>query len=348
MARRVTIKTAPLYVAGKQYGVIDRNLATGQTRRRELTADVAGRLTIATDGEGHEISFVGPGTGAQQPVVLPVTSDDVLRLESAREIELPIEIYNPRGEVMKGLRAELTSTYPTVTVVGGTADIAELQPGASADLSRSMRVKLTGGGGYFAPASLTVTMTYDGWHTATETIPILVTPEIIGPPAAYEVLDGRTMTFNVFRQKGNQGGGGSIQRTVTEGRGNGNGILEPGEEATIWVKMVQGMDPFDKNNWYRTKVHPLSDAIVEVADIEEQKQLEWTGAKERTSVIRMAPEAKSGSVSLLIENESWSYHFTPDVRYGKERLYQAFQRHTRHLHRLELKTPTSESSTRDR
>jgi hypothetical protein len=38
-----------------------------------------------------------------------------------------------------------------------------------------------------------------------------------------------------------------VTRTVTEGKGNGNGVLEPGEEATIWVRMRQGLDPFDKN-----------------------------------------------------------------------------------------------------
>ena len=151
------------------------------------------------------------------------------------------------------------------------------------------------------------------------------------------ILDGRTTTLNVFRQKGNQGGGGSVTRTVTEGRGNGNGVLEPGEEATIWVRLKQGLDPFDKNNWYRAKVYTDSPRITEVADIQEQKQLEWTSAKERTSVIRLAADTPPGTrVPLLLDNESWSYTWTPDVRYGTERLYQAFQLHRHHLHRYEL------------
>jgi hypothetical protein len=157
-------------------------------------------------------------------------------------------------------------------------------------------------------------------------------------PAAVQLLDGRTFTFSVFRQKGNQGGGASIQRTVTEGRGNGNGVLEPGEEATIWVRLRQGLDPFDKNNWYRAKVHSDSEWISEVDDLEEQKQLEWTSAKERTSVIGLAAGTPAGTaIPLLLDNESWSYHYTPDVRYGTEKLYQAFQLHKHHLHRYELK-----------
>ena len=79
---------------------------------------------------------------------------------------------------------------------------------------------------------------------------------MLSKPAGIEVLDGRTVSLTVFRQKGNQGGGGPVPRTVTEGKGNGNGVLEPGEEATIWVKMPQGMDAFDKNNWYRARFIP--------------------------------------------------------------------------------------------
>ena len=72
----------------------------------------------------------------------------------------------------------------------------------------------------------------------------------------------------------------------------------------------------------------------------EQKQLEWTSAKNRSSVVRLASDVPSGrGIELILENETWSYHNTPDVRYGVEKLYQAFQFHTFHLHRYELAVP---------
>jgi hypothetical protein len=39
--------------------------------------------------------------------------------------------------------------------------------------------------------------------------------------------------------------------------------------------MAQGMDPFDKNNWYRCKVYSDSPWITEIADIQEEKQREF-------------------------------------------------------------------------
>ena len=124
-----------------------------------------------------------------------------------------------------------------------------------------------------------------------------------------------------------------IRREVREGSGNGNGILEPGEEATIWLRLKQGIDPFDKNNWCRAKVYSESPLLEEVGDIQEEKQREWTGAQNRTSVVRLSgPDA----VEAILDCESYSFQSSPGVRYGSEPLYQPFQVHRHHLFRWRL------------
>ena len=336
--QRITITTAPIYSASQSYTVMDHNLTTGRAARSQAKASPDGRITVTVDAAGHQLGFAGPGTGAEPPVLLPVTASDRLRVMPARDIALPIRIYNPRGEAMTDVRVTLSTEYPTVRLLSPAKTVERIESGAVVDLSGAFQARFTAGAGAFAPARIDVRFTYDGWVNSSERIDLLVAPEVMPAPAAVEILDGRGMTFQVFRQKGNQGGGASVQRTLTEGKGNGNGVLEPGEEATIWVKLTQGMDAFDKNNWYRAKVYADSRYIEEVADLAETKQREWTGAKERTSVIRLAPDAPAGVlIPLILSNESWSFHFTPDVRYGVEKLYQAFQLHTRHLHQYELK-----------
>ena len=338
--RRLTITTAPIYKAGAEYTILDLGLASGSLSRSVVTADSSGRLTLNVDGSGHEISFAGPGTGAQPPVLLPLTASDLLRLPPARELKLPVRLYNPRDAAMENVKVVMESDYPTVRLIQSSAEIPSLQPGGIADLTDRFRVILTAGAGYFSPARLRLRMTYDGWYEQTVDIDTLVVPEILPEPDAVEVLDGRTFTFKVFRQRGNQGGGDVIDRTVTEGRGNGNGVLEPGEEATVWVRLVQGMDAFDKNTWHRCKVYAESPWVTEVADIEDEKQREWTSARERTSLLRLSDAVPHGTeIPVLLSSESWSFHFTPDVRYGTLPLYQAFQLHTRHLHKLQLRVP---------
>lgn len=335
--RAINVTTAPVYQAGREYRLVDYNLRSGKTVESEITADAQGRIRFRVDGEGHQLSFAGPGAGAQPPILLPVTAKDKLHVEPNADLSLPIRVYNPRGEAMKEVRVEVSSEYPTVKVLHDSATIPEIAPGQAVDVSDRLKARFTAGAGYFAPARLDVHFVFDGWHESDEVVDLLVVPENVPEPAAVEVLDGRTVKFQVFLQAGNQGGGKSIEREVTEGSGNGNGVIEPGEEATIWVKMAQGMDPFDKNNWYRCKVYSDSPYITETGDIRENKQREWTGAQSRTSLIRLSRETPPGTrIELLLDNESWSFHFTPDVRYGREKLYQAFQLHRNHLHQYEV------------
>lgn len=338
--RTITIRTAPLYKPGAEYVLLDHSLATGSTAQQKIAAGPDGRLTFTVDGAGHQVSFAGPGTGAQPPIPLPAATRGLLRAPSQQDLSLPIRIYNPRNAPMTGVHVTLSSEYPTVQLLAAEATIPEIAPGAGADISPQMRVRFTAGDGYFAHTRLKLSLTYDEWHSVEQNLDVLVEPEDIPAPLEIAVLDGRTATFPVFRQKGNQGGGDALPRKVTEGKGNGNGVLEAGEEATVWVRLRQGLDPFDKNNWHRAIVYSGSPWVSEVSEMEEDKQLEWSGGKERSSVIRLSPDTPPGTtVPLLLDIESWSFTFTPDVRYGKERLFQAFQLHRRHLCRYELRAP---------
>jgi predicted alpha/beta superfamily hydrolase len=338
--RTIAVRTPPRYAAGKSYVLLDHAFAGGSTTRRSLVAGADGALQFTVDGSGHELSLAGPGCGAEPPVLLPVTSQDVLRVPPGRPVALPIRLYNPRNVPQQNLQVKLESDYPTVEVLQREAAVSALAAGAAMDLSNRFSVRFTAGRQGYARARVLVTVVYDEWHSYKESVPLWIEPEEMPAPPADEILDGRTKTFTVFRQKGNQGGGAAVERTVTEGSGNGNGILEPGETATIWVKLPQGLDPFDKNNWRRAKVRTSSADMEEVADLQEDKQREWTSAQERTSVIRWRAGAPRGArARVVLDSESWSFHYTPDVRYGRELLYQAFQRHEHTLHQLELALP---------
>ena len=338
--RHITITTAPLYQPGAAYVLLDYNLSSGTSTKQTLHAELDGRLTITTDGVGHQFSLNGPGSSSQPPVLLPLTTRDTLQFSPNQDMALPVRIYNPRSVAMNDVHVVLSSEYPTVQGLKGEVAIPKIDPGAVADVASALHVRFTAGEGYFARTRFKLEMTYDGYHGVQNSFDVMVIPESIPPPMEVMIMDGRTNTFNIFRQKGNQGGGSSIARKVSEGKGNGNGVLEPGEEATIWVHLHQGMDPFDKNNWYRAKVYSDSPWVTEVGDIQELKQLEWTSGMERTSVIRLSPDTPHGTrIPLLLDNESWSYVWTPNVRFGVEKLYQARQFHTHHLHRYELVVP---------
>ena len=63
------------------------------------------------------------------------------------------------------------------------------------------------------------------------------------------ILDGRTVSdIPVYRQ-----GPNIIEmQTLTGGTGNGNGILERGEEALVHIRLAKGIAPNDTSTFHRT------------------------------------------------------------------------------------------------
>ena len=337
--KQITITTSPRYQPLSNYKIADLRFSDEVATWTEAKSDAEGRLRFSVDGAGHQISVIGPSVSPANLVLLPVTTKDRLYLWPDKVQPLPLRVYNPSDQPLKDVRVEVSSKYPTVEWKNRSLEIDQLNPGEVVESKDSLQVRFVAGDGCFARTRLDVALSAKGQPQQSESLDVLVIPANTPPPAEIEILDGRTVTFSMFRQKGNQGGGSPVERTVTEGNGNGDGVLQPGEEATVWVKLAQGLDPADKNNWHRTKVYSDSPWLVEIRDIQELKQREWTGAKERTSVVQLAKDTPAGTtILLLLDNESWSFCYTPEVRYGQELLYQAFQEHRHHLHRHEVST----------
>ncbi len=313
--RRIAVTTPPLYRPGATYRIL------GERNRSTAVASTAGRRRFDAHGA---TGIAGPGTGSQPPRLLPLPPGPVW---PDRDLTLPLRVFNPRGTDLTAVSVELTSQYPTAAIAEGKTKIDRIPAGSTANLPN--RVRFTSGAGELAPTRLTVRFLYDGWQSASQNIDLLVVPSQLEEPEGVEILDGRQVELPIFVQAGNRGGGSIVARKIKEGKGNGNGILEAGEEATVWVKLRQGLDPFDKHTWHRARVWAESGGVEEVRLLEESKQREWTGAQSRTSVIALRPNAALPA-NLLLETESWSFHWTPDARFGPELLYQAFQRHRRH------------------
>lgn len=328
------IHTPPLYRPNAVYRLLDYDDVARVTSQQSVTADAHGSLTIRTAGGMNQLSLIGPGIDAPPPVLLPLSARGVLRVNPGEPQPLPVRIYNPSGGAWKNVTVDLSSRWPTMQTGNAKASIPELRSGEVASLATSFPVRFTAGEGDFARAGGELRISVDGALPVTKRFDVLIAPDGLNEPLEVAVLDGRAATFPVFRQQGNQGGGAPVERQVREGKGNGNGILEPGEEATIWLRLKQGIDPFDKNNWCRAKVYPESPLLEEIADIQEDKRREWTGAQNRTGLLRLSKAAPANAaVSMILDCESYSFQASPDVRYGAEPLYQPFQVHKHHLFR---------------
>ncbi|MGW8181298.1 MAG: hypothetical protein ACWGQW_21415, partial [bacterium] len=250
-----------------------------------------------------------------------------------------MDVFQERTVVVaSGVQVNLSSEYPTVAIQGEEVIVPLLKSGETIDLSEKFKLRFTSSEGDLQHCRLHLRIGYRGWYSKTVRLDVRVLPTPLVEPAEVEIMDGRTHTFTIFRQAGNQGGGFMLQREVTEGSGNENGRAEPGEEISIWIRTLQGLDPFDKNSWHRTKIFTDDPYVSVVKDIPEVRGREWTSVRDHTSVIRISPECPVGHKPMLfLKSESASFSWTPDARYGKELLYQAIQLHRVHVNRLDLK-----------
>ncbi|MBW7996374.1 MAG: esterase family protein [Candidatus Glassbacteria bacterium] len=333
----ITVTTPMLYGNARQYRIMDYNHATGQVSYYTLTSTGKGRLTFKLDGNGHDIAVLD-GSEGRAPVLLPVYRSGSPIVKADVQQHVPLRLLNSCDITVRDIGVSLSSRYPTVEITGGEITIDSISPGGVVDLTGRISQRFVSTSGFFQHCRLNLHIRYAGWYGADKRIDVRVLPSPLETPDSVLVLDGRSATLDIFRQAGNQGGGFVRQRTVTEGTGNGNGVAEPGEEVTLWVRTVQGLDPLDKKTWHRVKVYSYDPYVTVTQDIAEQKGLEWTSVKDHTSAIMISPGCPGGrEIELFLESESYSYLWKPDYRFGEQLLYQAFQFHRDDVGRYGLK-----------
>ena len=117
------------------------------------------------------------------------------------------------------------------------------------------------------------------------------------------VLDGRTVEeVPIFRQGPNE----VNYVAISGGQGNGNGILEPGEEALIYVKLPQGMGPKDVNTFHRTQLmNYQQNPYVHVESLDYLEKFSQAGATSVATPITLSedcPENQELELWLKVES----------------------------------------------
>ena len=329
------ITTSPRYRPNTVYRAMDYSHADGTVTYRKLKSSDNGRLQFDLNSHGHDISILTEGK-SKLPVLLPLPEGGNPVVRAGEPVYLPLKLLNINAEKLENVTVSLTSEYPTVTISGSPFTFESISAGEIVDLSDKFRQEYLSSDRNFHHCRLLLTVS-SGEISDTTYIDVRVAPTPLEQPAEVVILDGRTHTFKVFRQF-SHGGGEMIERTVSEGEGNGNGIAEPGEEVTVWVRTVQGMDASDKNSWHRTKVFCSDPLIVESKDFAEQKGIEWTSVRDHTSAVKISSECPEGhEFRLTLRNESYSYYWLPDTRFGPRLLRQPIQYHRQHVTGYTLK-----------
>jgi S-formylglutathione hydrolase FrmB len=219
---QLVITTAPLYEKNQVYTIKDFDLTSGKTNQSVIQSDSEGKLLITLNGNLHEI-------GINKKNDKPALALAGFELEGApwathgKEIKIALNVLNKGMSVAKNVKATISPFRKNVKIFNASTTfnnvgVNEIKSGSAAvsfvsnidsvDVIR-FRVDLTDGS--------------DQW---TQFIDVPIKKEV-QEIKQFEIADGRTISV---------AGSGIDIETIQLGRGNGDGVANPGESIVVLVK----------------------------------------------------------------------------------------------------------------
>jgi enterochelin esterase-like enzyme len=264
----IDILTDSLYDAGEKYQVAIAQSPYKNVVTQTIEADGDGRLNLHLTGIPSDIGISKAG----DPGKLSVAEfERSVHLPKSGEIfEMTPVLFNKGGDELKDIRIEVISNDARVKVLSQAQTVGKIAEKSLYTQSRFKVIALEQNAGL---VSFKLQVNYQGQSDIFRfEIPFF---DIDSELTSFRVADGL-----YFPQEA------SPKEDSFFGKGNGNGVAEPGERVSFLVQPDK-----DKQNWYGLKV--FSDDPFVDQSMEERKfnnRNDWSGAMRATSEIFIRKE----------------------------------------------------------
>lgn len=221
---QLTLTTPSIYGRNEAYIITDYDRRQQKAKSYELKSDDKGQLKLMFNGSSHQI---GINKAADKPdICLESYSVEPAGIaESVKDVMLRIILLNKGGASGEGVRATLTATRKSCSVLKGVADFGAIDVLKTATSRNSFVFHVYSDTVNIERFRLTISdKSGNQWEEYLE-IPVFKKdlPEI----KEFEIADGRVVTVAIE---------GIHEETILLGQGNGDGIPNPGESVVVLVK----------------------------------------------------------------------------------------------------------------
>jgi S-formylglutathione hydrolase FrmB len=220
----LSVTTPPLYDKNALYTINDVDLRNLKTRHYEMKSDGNGRLRISFNGSEHEIGINKaddrPNISLASFAIIPVNI-----AECNRDVEVNIKLLNKGNRKGEGIKAILSATRESASVVKGETEFGAIDMNKIADSESSLVFHVHSDSIEIEKFKLTITDRFKNEWIEFFEVPLIRNdlPEL----KEFEIADGRVVT--VAKE-------GINEETISLGKGNGDGVANPGESVVILVK----------------------------------------------------------------------------------------------------------------
>ena len=230
----LSVTTPPLYDTNASYVINDIDLRNLKIKSYLLKSDAKGRLRVSFNGSSHEIGI----NKSEDTPCISMTSYAIEKVDIAQchsDVALKITLFNKGNKMAEGIKAVLSATRPTASVVKEEADFGEINNNQIAESKSPLVFHVRSDSVEVEKFKLTIKDRYNNeW---VEFFEIQVFRKDLPVLDEFEVADGRVVT--VAKE-------GINEETIFLGNGNGDGVANPGESIVILAK--------DKGKLWRTSL----------------------------------------------------------------------------------------------
>jgi enterochelin esterase-like enzyme len=221
---KLTVTTPSLYDINAEYVINDVDLRRGEGLSYVMKSDDKGRLRISFDGSLHEIG-INKAENKPNITMATWTIDPLNIAESNKDVALKIRLLNKGGIKGEGLKATLSATRSSTSVINSVAGFGTIEINKTAESQNSFLFHVNGDSLEITKFRLTITDKFKNEWVEYFEIPLV--RKDLPVIKDFEIADGRVVT--VVK-------GGINEETIFLGKGNGDGVANPGESIVLLVK----------------------------------------------------------------------------------------------------------------
>ncbi len=220
----LSVTTPPLYEVNTSYNINDIDLRDQSAKSYEIRSDEKGRLRITFNGSLHEIGINKADARPNISMASFSIDHDNIAVSNG-DVVLNIVLANKGNREGAGIKASLTAARSSASIVTGKADIGDIGINKISESKTPLVFHVNSDTIEIEKFRLTITDKFKNEWVEYFEIPLFKKdlPQI----KEFEIADGRVVT--VAKE-------GINEETIFLGKGNGDGVANPGESIVILAK----------------------------------------------------------------------------------------------------------------
>ena len=287
----VSITTSNIYSHTKPYQIITYNLTSEKIKSQNINASADGKLTFKLGGGGNIIGINGDDSGVNAKLrMVQNHNKEYHYFEVGKSYGLDFKLVNVGIENAENIEIKAFSPHPFINFKDSIIKISNVNSADFLSLNNQFNFSFSQHTDSSFVGTIFFEVKINGAIADTQKIMFFTTPKspFIINKNDIIILDGRTVSnIPIFSQ-----GPNIIEnQEISGGNGNGNGILERGEDVLVYIKLAKGMAANDTNTFHRTYlINYLDEPFINVNQLKYEERL------------RQASKTHTGTILSIAEN----------------------------------------------